>query len=567
MNSSKKPSASKLKPALKSDCLTLKGYSGDGSALLAFSLDESLVDNLAGFAIKRTAPGEKPEYLLNRLNFTNQITSGTTPEQRTWTPSNIAPFQKFRWLDFPGNGEPGTYNYQVTAMYYINGDSLKEGVSADISLDIKPKKFDNFELGFTRGYLSSQAYSSKFKGNLDIRPSGPKVINYDTSVYQQKYEWLGYHARELVYDFMNESLNDKNISVDLFAYDLDEPDFIKDLQKLGGRLRAFLDDAPLHTKKGALEIEAHTLLVASAGADNVKQGHFHRFAHDKVIIMKKGGKAIKVLTGSANYSVRGLYVQANNVLFFNNEHVANLYEEAFEQSFSDESKFAKSEIAEDWHDLHEQGLPELSVAFSPHESDSVSLSKVADAIQNAKSSVLFAVMELSGGGSVLEQLVNLPSRKDIFSYGMTQTSSGLKIYKPGDANGIIVPFAYLTGKIPAPFQQEFSGGLGQVIHHKFIVIDFNGPKPIVFAGSSNLASGGEKANGDNLLAISDPEVAMAYAIEAVRLVDHYHFRAVMKSATNVKPLTLQQSSIKQEWWRPYYDIKDIKCKDRLLFAM
>ena len=75
---------------------------------------------------------------------------------------------------------------------------------------------------------------------------------------------------------------------------------------------------------------------------------------------------------------------------------------------------------------------------------------------------------------------------------MTQTISGIKIYKPGDSNGMIVPFAYLKGKVPVPFQDEFSGGMGQVIHHKFIVVDFNGENPVVFTGLSNLASGGKR---------------------------------------------------------------------------
>ena len=165
---------------------------------------------------------------------------------------------------------------------------------------------------------------------------------------------------------------------------------------------------------------------------------------------------------------------------FDDPQTAELYESAFEQSFMDESKFAKSEIAKGWHDLTEQGLPKFGVAFSPHTTAEVSLDRVAKAIQNAKSSVLFAVMELGGSGPVLTQLKNLPSRKNVFSYGMTQTISGIKIYKPGDSNGMIVPFAYLKGKVPVPFQDEFSGGMGQVIHHKFIVVDFNGENPVVF---------------------------------------------------------------------------------------
>jgi phosphatidylserine/phosphatidylglycerophosphate/cardiolipin synthase-like enzyme len=559
----KSQSGSKLK---KSTGLIVKGYAGDGTALIAFSLDKKYISGLAGFAIKRTDPTGKSEYLPNRLNFTDLVTSDTTAESRIWTPSNEAPFQKFRWIDVPGENNPGEYKYDVTAMYFNKEGKLTEGGSNSISLNIAPKFSPDFEFGFTRGYLSSQAYVRRFRSNPDIRPAGPKVLKYDTSSFTQKYEWLGYHARKMIFDFLDECLRNPDITVDLFAYDLDEPDVISSLQKLGKRLRAFLDDAQLHTKKGALEIEAHKLLMKSAGSANVKQGHFYRFAHDKVMIMKRNGKPVKVITGSANYSVRGLYVQANNVLVFKDEQIAELYEEAFEQSFNDESQFRNSEIAEGWFDLDDKNLPGCSVAFSPHESGAVSLSKVSEAIKNAKSSVLFAVMELSGGGSVMQQLKDLPSHKGLFSYGMTQAKTGLKVYKPGEANGIIVPFSYLNKQVPKPFDKEFSGGSGIVIHHKFIVIDFNSKNSIVFTGSSNLAEGGEKNNGDNLLAIYDPKVANSYAIEAVRLVDHYHFRAAMKEAKTTRPLVLESSKKNQQWWLPYYDIKNIKYRDRILFT-
>jgi hypothetical protein len=45
---------------------------------------------------------------------------------------------------------------------------------------------------------------------------------------------------------------DKEALVDVFAYDLDEPDVIAAICRMGkeGRLRAILDNAPLHTKSG-----------------------------------------------------------------------------------------------------------------------------------------------------------------------------------------------------------------------------------------------------------------------------------------------------------------------------
>jgi phosphatidylserine/phosphatidylglycerophosphate/cardiolipin synthase-like enzyme len=298
----------------------------------------------------------------------------------------------------------------------------------------------------------------------------------------------------------------------------------------------------------------------------VRTGHFRRFSHDKVLIQKRDGQPIKVLTGSANFSVRGLYVQANNILVFDNVQIAELYEHAFEQSFHSPSEFATSAIAEGWHDVEVDGVPPLSVCFAPHKSAGVSLDRVAAAINHAGSSVMFAVMELGGGGAVLDQLRSLESRPGLFSYGMTQILAGIKVYKPGSASGLIVPFAYLKDKVPAPFQSEYRGGVGQVIHHKFVVVDFNGKTPAVFTGSSNLARGGEESNGDNLLAIYDPQVAQAYAVEAVRLVDHYHFRASMKRADPANPLILQAATAKGPWWQPYYDSKNIKCRDRVLFC-
>jgi len=105
--------------------------------------------------------------------------------------------------------------------------------------------------------------------------------------------------------------------------------------------------------------------------------------------------------------------------------------------------------------------------------------------------------------------------------------------------------------------------MGQVIHDKFIVVDFNDHTPLVFTGSSNLAEGGEMQNGDNLLCIADRATAIAFGVEAIRLVDHYHFRAVMQSATNAQPLKLKPSDA---WCKPYYDPTNIKSLDRTLFS-
>jgi len=138
--------------------------------------------------------------------------------------------------------------------------------------------------------------------------------------------------------------------------------------------------------------------------------------------------------------------------------------------------------------------------------------------------------------------------------------------KPG-APGVLVPFATLSKNVPPPFDKEWSGGMGQVIHDKFVVFDFNDANPMVFTGSSNLAAGGEQANGDNLLGFADSAVATAFAIEAFRLVDHFQFRAALQNATDVQPLQLSACGGTEKWWANDYDPTHIRNYERQLLAL
>lgn len=544
---------------MTSNPLYVTAYACGATVLLAMNLDEEKISNFAGFAIL-CCPPEKPSfYLANRIN----LTTGALDSTNQWVPSNLAPFQKFRWVHCLQITEiSGLYTYVVSAMYFIAGsDKLESKYSSSVKINLT-SQYKEAKIGFTRGYISSQAYVDKFD-NKPIRPR-KKTLDFDTSSYEHQYEWLGGEARKLLFSFLEEAIENSDITVDLFAYDLDEPDFIKNLQKLKGRLRAILDDAPLHKKKGALEIEAAKRLRLSAGEKNIVQGHFKRFSHNKILIQKKNGKPVKVLTGSANFSVRGLYVQANNILIFDQINVAKQYEEAFEVAFTNMKKFQTFPIALRWFDFTLENVVPVSISFSPHISHNVSLELLEKSIRDAKSSVLFSLMSLNGKGPIIKSLENLINRTDIYSYGIVQSGNGLDLFKPGVKTGKFTTFSYLKNSMPENFKKEWSGGAGQSIHHKFIVIDFNGENPIVFTGSSNFTSGGEEENGDNLIAIYNREAAAMYAVEAIRLTDHYHFRYRMSLAKTTRPLILKRSD---QWVKPYYDINNTKYKDRELFTI
>jgi phosphatidylserine/phosphatidylglycerophosphate/cardiolipin synthase-like enzyme len=149
--------------------------------------------------------------------------------------------------------------------------------------------------------------------------------------------------------------------------------------------------------------------------------------------------------------------------------------------------------------------------------------------------------------------------------GILQKKGELELFKPdvGKPNFTAASTAYLAKDVPYPFSKDISGGSGQVIHHKFVVCDFNGDNPVVFCGSSNLAAGGEKSNSDNLMAIYDRDIAVRYAVEAVRLYDHFRFRSLREGSTAAQPLQLKPSA---DWAKTYYDPGSIRYRERIALA-
>jgi hypothetical protein len=348
------------------------------------------------------------------------------------------------------------------------------------------------------------------------------------------------------------------------------------------RLRAILDNAALHSKPNKsgtmpIEIDAAKMIIAASGAGNVRQGDFNRYQHNKVFIKRdSGGNAQRVIFGSMNFSVRGVYVQANNVIVVDDPNVAGMFAKAFDNAFKNNVKagpFQADPIAKGYmvgSATDTAALPKFSLALSPHKDSSVSLGPMSDRIRKAASSVFFAVMEPTGQGPVLTSLRQIAAVPTVFSYGTVETNKGLAVQSPDGEMGIMTSFAALTKTVPEPFKKETDGGMGMHIHDKFVVVDFNGANPAVFTGSSNLAAGGEEANGDSLAMIEDGAIANMYAIEALATFDHFHFRKVMQTAKSNDSLGLwypgKPNAPPTAWWKSYYDTKNIHMRDRLLFA-
>ena len=597
--------------------LSVKAYRGDFRTLLAFNMSRQSTRNLAGFTIRFEIPGDpQPKSVFNNLRFEKPANHAQVATEPAISSVN-APIHKFRWVHVPGSvnqekPKSGIYKYTVTPRFFDGNRSmlpLDPDRSVTVAVQVGPFTRKALEVAFTRGYTQSQAFVRHFGIKAKIEPAGNQ-LQFDTSqqsgvspdgkpyTFADEYQWLGFTARETLFGVLNDVLEDKKLTADVFAYDLNEPDLIGILLKLAGqkRVRVILDNATLHHNKEMTKPEDkfEKLFTAAAGATTlIKRGKFGRFAHDKVVVVrsKATGKARKVLTGSTNFSVTGLYVNSNHILVFNDPVVAQQYADVFQKVWETDVKkksFVDSPLSVQSFDFSSVKTPKTSISFAPHDpaiADQM-LKDIADRITKegnraaASGSVLFAVMELAKGVSpVLAALKTLHSSQDIFSYGISDSDEGISLYPLGRKTGVLVTGKPTKTRLPKPFNQVRNlGGFGHQVHHKFVVCGFNGPEPVVFCGSSNLAGGGEANNGDNLLAIFDEDVATCFAIEALSLVDHFDFLNRVAEEGGKPPATPAASkpqaaadaewflSTTDKWVEKFFDPEDLHCVDRKLFG-
>ena len=571
------------------DGFSFKVYRGAQMTLLTMDLaQQPATGTFAGFTLEYTGPATPRRPIKNLLNFAG--TEGVTS-------SVDSPFQAFKWVHFPGsysqNPAPfGNWDYHATPRFFDANKKLlplDAGKTVTVTIPVGDFSKGGLEIGFTRAFLKSQAYAGHYGAQTKLKPTGDWLFNMTKKAgtknghdftYEDMYGWLGYTARHQIYRTLDEALNDNAVEVEMFAYDLNDPGVAQRCLDLAaaGRIRIILDNAALHVTQAGKpateedDFEARFNAAAAPGAE-LFRCRFGRYSHCKIIILKKNGAAFRVLTGSTNFAITGICVNANHVLLFDRPNVANYYSDVFNTVWQvgKAGAFRTTDFSTKTKKFTDAGLPHTEINFSPHDDARAPeiLDQITAQIQKpSTTSVLFAVMEMgdTSSGTLIRALRDLHKNDSIYTYGVTDNSSGdISLYKPGRKNGLLIDATRAKRELPPPFKTEASLP-GHAIHHKFVITNFNRLTARLWCGSSNLALGGEKDNGDNLICIKDQDVATAFAIEAMRLTDHYNFRSVREpdiGPPNQKPKALDDTGT---WVNKFFDQDDIRCVEREILA-
>jgi phosphatidylserine/phosphatidylglycerophosphate/cardiolipin synthase-like enzyme len=567
---------------------TLKVHRGDGMALLAMNWRKGKPPrSFVGFAIEFREPGDDKFWAVrNRIGFPGQRKKFSDPTIE----STKAPIQKFRWVHFPKNAEkPGAFTYRVTAMFMDAEGALSRGEEQTASIALMRETIrGKLNVGFTRGYVSSQAFVANFAPDRDLSTLVPDASREGLEFKathkkaDEAHRWMGFEARSVIHEVLDEAIS-KKAEVRVIAYDLNLPEILIRLEKLKSRLRVIIDDSGTHKESTSPESKSAARLKKTAGAGHVTRQHMAGLQHHKSIAVRGTG-INKVIFGSTNFTWRGFYVQSNNAVVVSGKKVVNDYFNVFDKycAASQADDFRQSSAAAGWHTLGIDGVT-ARVGYSPHNKKNGLLTEVGKDIARAKSSVLFSLAFLGQmtKGPIGPALGRQIKSKNVHTLGIADAqvkegNLGVTVLSPDNKRRVVRSSA-LTGNAPAPFSTEpsgLSGSQGQHrgtrLHHKFVVIDFDTADARVYLGSYNFSEPADQDNGENLVLIKDRTVATSYMIEALRLYDHYRFRTVQESSKGkgLKVVELRLPPAKpseKPWWQKDWD-DPIRKQDRQLFA-
>ncbi len=202
-------------------------------------------------------------------------------------------FQKWRWVHFPFHADlPGKFVYRVTPVFMDENDILSYGEAQDAAIELARETYPGqLNVAFTRGFVSSQAFVDRFGKDGPISMLLPARADAGLTFVPSHPDaaaalgWMGFEAHNVILELLDQAIADVTTQVYAVAYDLNEPEVVDRLEKLGTRLTVIIDNSGAHGKMNSAETAAASRLTTSAGAAQVKRQHMADLQHNKSIVV------------------------------------------------------------------------------------------------------------------------------------------------------------------------------------------------------------------------------------------------------------------------------------------
>ncbi len=510
-------------------------------------------DGLLGFAIRRfdlTAGDD--DWLQGQKRFAGQEGSGPN------IPSNLAPFQRFRWGDY--GAYPGhRYRYEV---HPVRGSAAQPDPQPPIKLSIEAADHlvDGVGVYSNRGVTASLAYRLKFGDPPQDLPEPKRTEAYD---------WLTRDVKPALLGFIRDAAAGDELRIAI--YEFEDEDIRSELLAAiarGVRVRLVYHARPGDTQ--TTQNAANLAPLIAAGAEVRPRTNVQNISHDKFIVHLVGGGAAgaapvpaRVWTGSTNFTRAGLYLQTNVGLVLEAPEIAKGFARYWEILDGDPVReVAKPAVAALVAQVRAT-LPAGPKVFLSPVAGKELLTAAVDLVASARELVL--ISSPFGLDGAIRDAIN-GNDEDVVEYGLVNTTQGSLVDQLPHADSRFSWFttpAWLPRYDGRPWDAKPVGQ--HKIHTKAIVADPFAATPRMLVGSANFSDESVNKNDENAFLVEgDRRAAAIVATEFLRMFDHYktrRFIAGLDQAPDDQYLAEDGS-----WSVPYYQSYRLKYRERLVFG-
>jgi phosphatidylserine/phosphatidylglycerophosphate/cardiolipin synthase-like enzyme len=208
--------------------------------------------------------------------------------------------------------------------------------------------------------------------------------------------------------------------------------------------------------------------------------------HHKFVILD----GMEVWTGSMNFTVRGAYINNNNLLAVRSSELAQWFTQEFEEMFL-EDRFGALSLSDPVRAPVVLDDGEWIALFSP---DVAVASELVELIDDADSTIEFMAFSFTSdeiAGAMLDRL-----------------EAGVRVRGVVESDQAAALGAQYEALREGGVDVRLDGNPG-TMHHKVIILDGE----IVICGSYNFTRSAEEHNDENLLIVADPDLAGQFLIE------------------------------------------------------
>ena len=489
-------------------------------------------------------------------------------------------------MHFPRNAElAGEFIYRVTPVFMNDDDELSYGEPQDAAIELRRETYPGkLNVTFTRGFVSSQAFVDRFEQDGRDLDAAARRTPTTGSTFEPTHPkadggaargWASRRATPIL-EVLDQAIADGRRRCASSPTTSTSREVVTRLERLGSRLQVIIDDSDEHGEAGSRPRRRPSERLALGAGATTSSASTWATCSTTRRSSSTARRCRRCVCGSTNFTWRGFYVQSNNAVILRGADRGRGRSARRSRTTGSTTRspgfgaHARATLA---RTSGSTGI-DARVAFSPHVADNALLAKIADDIANGTtSSLLYSLAFLARrrGADPRGDRRRSPRTSGIFVYGISDHKVGGIDLQTPDGNVLAgAPGGARRQERPRAVQVRAVGRLRrQRMHHKFVVIDFDKPTARVYMGSYNFSPPADVKNGENLLLVRDRRVAVAYAVEALRIFDHYHFRVVQKEAGGSRePLVLAgppRASGDTPWWDRYYTDPQ-RVRDRELFA-